>query len=355
MKQTPMQQSKYCLNCHYPIASNSKYCHQCSQKVTDGRITFGELFREFIGTIFNWDSRFFQTVSALLVPGKLTTEYFKGRHRRFVHPLRIFLVMTLGLVAIFSFSIHDEIQDSFQFGNSIEKRKDKVFRYELLQEMDSIKQVTASEFSNAAVSEGLDTLVNRMFQGKKQLEKDSIELDAIDFSGKEAIKVATDDLLNLTVNEIIEKYKVEGYWERLEVGQEIRLMKDNQSFGLYLLHNVSWMIFFMMPFLALILKLLYIRRGYFYIEHLIFSFHTHSFVFLVYIIMILSSYYEIGESWVDSIGLVAICGYLYFAMKRVYNQNWFKTLVKYFIVSIFYFFILIGSMLATLFVSFALF
>lgn len=355
MKKTSTQQHKYCLNCHYPLPNNSKFCHQCSQKVTDGKITFGEMISEFFGAVFNWDSRFFRTLGALFVPGKLTTEYFKGRHRRFVHPLRVFLVMTLAIVAAITFGVNEDMEDSFQFGTSLEKRKSTVARYEFLQEVDSVKQKTQKEFDNPQITEGLDTLMNRMMHGQKILERDSITLDAIQFSSRENVRVATDDVLNLTVNEVLDKYEIEGYWRRMELGQELRLMQDNQSFGLYLLRNVSWMIFLMMPFLALILKLLYIRRDYLYVEHLVFSFHTHAFVFLVYIAMILSSIYEVLHEWSGEVGVLIICGYLYFAMYRVYQQNWRKTLMKYILVGIFYFIILMAAIVMTFIVSFALF
>lgn len=355
MEKSPTQQHKYCLNCHYPIPENSKYCNQCSQKVTDGRVTFKEMFSEFFGAVFNWDSRFFQTLGALFVPGKLTTEYFKGRHRRFVHPLRVFLVMTLAFVAVITISVNEDIEDSFQFGELLEKRKDEVIRYELLMEMDSIKENVEKEFDNQLVTVGLDTLFNRVMHGAKELKKDSIDLDNITFNDDEGLRIATDDALNLTVNEVLDKYEVEGYWRRMELGQELRLMQNNQNFGFFLLKNISWMIFLMMPFLALILKLLYIRRGYYYIEHLIFSFHTHAFVFLVYIAMVLSGYYEVWDDWSVEAGMLIIAIYLYLAMQRVYQQNWWKTLLKYLIVGVFYLIIFIVAMVGTVLISFVLF
>lgn len=355
MKNSPKKHSKYCLNCHYPLPPNAKFCHKCSQKVTDGRVTFSEMLREFFGAVFNFDSRFFQTIGALFVPGKLTTEYFKGRHRRFVHPLRVFLVMTLGLVAAITFTIGEDIDD-FSIGNrSLEKRKDEIVRYELLYEMDSVKQVVAERFDNQQVTIGLDTLFNRMMHGEKTLKKDSIELDAIHFSDREPLQIATTDAVNLTVNEVLDKYEVEGYWNRIELGQEIRLLKNSQNFGVFILKNVSWTIFLMMPFLALTLKILYIRRDYLYIEHLIFSFHTHAFVFLIYITIILLSHYEIGEDWIFLTSAFLIMVYLYSAMRQVYQQGWLKTLVKFLFLSAIYFVMFIAAMIGTILVSFALF
>ncbi|HMQ90780.1 MAG TPA: DUF3667 domain-containing protein, partial [Flavilitoribacter sp.] len=84
--------SKYCTNCHYPLPDYGKYCSNCGQKFTDGRIPLGTLVWDFIDSVLNLDSKFFRTLVAILVPGKLTIDYFKGRHRRYASPARLFFV-----------------------------------------------------------------------------------------------------------------------------------------------------------------------------------------------------------------------------------------------------------------------
>jgi len=353
MEKSTSSTTKYCLNCHYPLPKSADYCHKCSQKVTDGKINFGEMISEFFGAVFNWDSRFFRTLGALFVPGKLTTEYFKGRHRRFVHPLRVFLVMTLALIATITFQIDDEERDLMQFGQRLDESKTSLAKQEVFFDLDTIKNETIEEYKNTKVAEALDSVVVRLMKKQKLTEKDSTSLGNINMGFSDLNKVSNADLFELEIEEILDKYQVEGIWARMEVTQKIRVMKQGGNFGLYLIKNVSWMIFLMMPFLALILKLLYVRRKYYYVEHLIFSFHTHAFVFLIYILLFLAP--ENTPDWINQALLLAICIYLYLAMRRVYQQGWFKTLMKYILMGIFYFIILLVAIIATFLVSFALF
>ena len=95
-------------------------------------------------------------------------------------------------------------------------------------------------------------------------------------------KVSNEDYLNLSASELVDKYKVEGYLERFVFRQKIKFFKDSDNFGSFVLGNSLWIILLMMPFLALLLKILYIRHDYYYVEHLVFSFHTHSFTFLLF-------------------------------------------------------------------------
>lgn len=53
-----------------------------------------------------------------------------------------------------------------------------------------------------------------------------------------------------------------------------------------LISMTSKALFLLMPFFALMLKLLFVRRDPLYIDHLIFAFHYHSFLFLVLTLLI---------------------------------------------------------------------
>lgn len=80
-----------CRNCGHPLPEGANYCPQCSQKNHDGRLSFREMAVEMVSTIFNLDNKIFRSFLALLVPGKLTVDYFEGKHVRYYHPLRLFL------------------------------------------------------------------------------------------------------------------------------------------------------------------------------------------------------------------------------------------------------------------------
>ncbi len=92
--------------------------------------------------------------------------------------------------------------------------------------------------------------------------------------------------------------------------------------------------FIMVPFYALILAALYRRRNRYYVEHLVFSLHFHSFVFVALLFyMLASSYVFRGNASVNAalMGLLAavILVYLFAALKKVYGQNHLKTIAKF--------------------------
>ena len=117
--------------------------------------------------------------------------------------------------------------------------------------------------------------------------------------------------------------------------------------------NILWMVLIMMPMLALALKLLYIRHPYLYIEHLIFSFHTHTFSFIFFGLLLLIGMWMGHESLNWFIFLVAF--YFLFAMKRFYGQKWWKTILKFIVANILYLAVMILAMIITTYFSLFLF
>ncbi|MDJ1468880.1 DUF3667 domain-containing protein [Cytophagaceae bacterium DM2B3-1] len=92
--------------------------------------------------------------------------------------------------------------------------------------------------------------------------------------------------------------------------------------------------FVMVPLYGLIQAMLYWRQRRYYMEHLIFSLHFHSFVFVVLLVyMLISSYLLAGMAFLNRTLMLTFTGgillYLYFALKRVYGQNYFKTSLKF--------------------------
>ena len=57
--------------------------------------------------------------------------------------------------------------------------------------------------------------------------------------------------------------------------------KFGEDFGTAFKDNFSKVLFYLLPFFALLLKLLYVRRDFFYSEHLVFSIYYYNFFYLV--------------------------------------------------------------------------
>jgi hypothetical protein len=108
--------------------------------------------------------------------------------------------------------------------------------------------------------------------------------------------------------------------------------------------NIPAGLFFLLPLMALILKILYPLSKRYYVEHLLFVVHFHAFFFLMLIMQMLFSRFgallSFNEDLVQLILVVTslyIPVYLYKAMRRVYGQRHLATIPKFLALIISYF------------------
>jgi hypothetical protein len=101
-----------------------------------------------------------------------------------------------------------------------------------------------------------------------------------------------------------------------------------------------------LPVFALLMKLLYLRRHRYFLEHLIYCLHTHS--FLLHSLMILALLNTLASkishlTWIveaihiSSFALVLyMLLYLFLSQKHYYQQAWIKTFCKFVILNCVY-------------------
>lgn len=82
-----------CLNCHSPI--EAKYCSNCGQKTELPKLTFKEIIKDFLSTVFNVDAPFPKTVLGLFKrPNKLIKGFIQGERKSFYSPIK-YMVLCL--------------------------------------------------------------------------------------------------------------------------------------------------------------------------------------------------------------------------------------------------------------------
>lgn len=98
-------------------------------------------------------------------------------------------------------------------------------------------------------------------------------------------------------------------------------------------------LFVVMPFFAVLLKVFYIFKRRLYMEHLLVALHSHAFIFLSVLVILLLGL--LGEwvadiawlaqpvSWLRALAWIWLFVYLLLMQKRVYRQGWFMTTMKY--------------------------
>lgn len=82
-----------CRNCGAP--AGGKYCPDCGQDTAARPPTAREFVHEFAAHYVAIEGALWVTLKKLMVPGALTLEYFAGRRRRNVHPLRLYLTASV--------------------------------------------------------------------------------------------------------------------------------------------------------------------------------------------------------------------------------------------------------------------
>ena len=121
-----------------------------------------------------------------------------------------------------------------------------------------------------------------------------------------------------------------------------KIAADGKGFGRAVYENIPKMMFIFLPLIAVVMFMLYLGSGRYYVEHLLFFVHFHAFFFLGGIAILLlerlstmfadttaGSGLEAIEAILTAILVFYVPYYLYRAMRRVYGQGRIVTLVKY--------------------------
>ena len=333
----------YCPNCHFPLRQRDAYCAHCGQKRTDKRVTLGLLLGDFFSTLFNFDGQVFRTLGALFVPGKLTEAYFAGQHQRYVKPVRLFLALITGFLALLFFVVPtQDLDGSDDIGLAGERLELAVWETEMADAMNELRQTMQPGMTPGGRA-ALDTFYHRFWDSERADSMVLVTWRGIreDFADGEldtgapsdvylgGYRVAKADMYYLELDTLLELYNLTQPLDRFVVERQYRFLENGSNFNRYLVGNLFWLAIFIPLTMALVFKLLYIRQQRFFVEHLIFNFHYYAFVYVAGALAFLPTIRE-TTAFIPLL-LIAIFGYLWWAMRRVYQQGWIKTTFKLFL------------------------
>jgi len=109
-----------CLNCGTEL--EGKFCHHCGQENLQIKENFGHLMNHAISDYFHFDHQFFHTLKPLLLqPGKLTNEYMAGRRVQYLHPIKMYIFISLIFFILIFKHGQEEKKDDFKNLNNKEK------------------------------------------------------------------------------------------------------------------------------------------------------------------------------------------------------------------------------------------
>ncbi len=264
---------RICRNCS--AALSGPFCAQCGQQDIDYHRSFHHLFHDLLENVFHFEGKFFVTVAWLLTkPGRLTLEFLAGRRASQLNPLRFYIFVSVLFFLGLSLLNHGHLVD-------FDRQQVNRLQGELTGPTAGAAAKTAPPGKvHTKITINRDSALGRSLVAKLQ-------------SGE------------LTLSDI---------WEKLE-------------------HRVPTLLFLGVPLFALLLKILYLRSGRFYVEHLIFSLHLHTWAFLV--CMVGTGYLKLaglGPDWLETLCGWALAlwglGYLFRSFRVIYGEGRIRTACK---------------------------
>ena len=321
MSHNKERKEKICLNCKAAIYG--RYCHACGQENIEPKEGFLHLVNHFVEDITHFDGKFFVTLKDLLFkPGFLSAEYLKGRRASYLHPIRMYVFTSAVFFLIFFSFIHLDDKELVKFDKG-EKQANKI-HFSIDSTEDGEDKKVADSFAKA-----IDSL-------KIAVKKNNPENKISGLKAK-SVKEYDSVQLALPVNKRDGWFK--RIYERRLAGINQNLRSGNQDIyrklGNELVHSIPKMMFILLPLIALVLRLLYIRRKQFlYIDHAIFIIHLFIAIYMFWLFSYCLSYIGTLTGWglfkfLAGFMFVVVQFYQYKAMRNFYKQSRLKTILKY--------------------------
>jgi Protein of unknown function (DUF3667) len=272
-------QTGRCRNCGFDLTRlpAAKFCPECGQETDRSPPTFREFIQHFFGNYISVKGSFLQTIGRLVSrPGQLTKDYLDGRKRAYILPFRLYLTVSVISFLVFGLLASQGMQAT----------------------MTSESKIDPTTFKSGNIIS---------FGNDRQVRFDNGKIDCVNVPDwlcqRAKKKFGSVDAFKQLIETLPER--MIRYW--------------------------AYAMFALVPLFALLLKLVYVRRGMTYGSHIVFALHLHAF----WLLAILAS---LTHQFVTAVATVAIPVYAIVALRRVYGGGWFKTFGKALVISLLYLF-----------------
>lgn len=270
-----------CGNCRHPLAPADQFCAGCGQERLDHRRPVRHLLNEMLEHFFHFDTKSWRTIKLLYSkPGALPLLYNHGRRKSFVSPLRFYLFAS--------------------------------FLFFLLIPMSSLRPEEETKPAGRT------------------------ESSPIKFSYRD---ISSEDLAGLSeaqIDELMVRKKMKLTWlQRRLVHRMAYYASQGQNLMEEFVHKfmqvLSYLMFLLMPWFAVLTFLLFRRRVRFFTEHLVFACYFHCFylsLFALFKIFCLLAGFSFITSGILLLPLLLSAGYLFAAFRRMFRQGVWRTAWK---------------------------
>jgi hypothetical protein len=367
----------HCANCEAVL--QGEFCHECGQSIHSVLKPVSHMLEDAGDIFFHMDERIIHTVPPLYTkPGFLTLEYFSGRRVRYIAPFRLMFVFCL----LCFFFMHVAI-NGIKFGEHEGTDTDTFGQFAAAATADDVHEIYRKEIRTllatqadpntpALVKSGLIPVQNlvRDAANKRLAELKAAPIEPLGKGGEDNVQPMTVKVFGDESGD----FRFHIGWLPESVNGRLNAGLDRLKTNLTLasssgpqkseaIHRIvegifgvlPQTMFVMLPVFALLLKVFYLFRRRLYVEHLIVALHSHAFLFFALMLLTLLGFAKSAIAthvpFAGSIiGLVTFAMivwmpvYLLLMQKRVYRQGWGMTILKYGLIGIVYWWLLLFAL-----------
>jgi len=342
----------HCENCGALLTG--RWCSQCGQAAIDYRRSFRHVIVDVLDSFLNWDSKFFATIGWLIArPWHLTNQFLAGRRVPYVHPLRLYLLVSI----LFFFVIN-------YWAKSIHADPSKL-------SADDRADI-AAELNDPDIPPAVKARIRGALEAKGRTQPEAQTSPSPQTAVTPQPSVIGSPPPSVTSPSPsgdfgplvqFDKPPSDRFEKWLEQRAKEKMGEHGSKMALFiatLFSNLPYMMLCCIPLFALVLKVLYVRKRVFYIDHLVYALHIHSFAYLAIMVIVLIT---IGlnrsipgafAGWIIAALWITFAVQVFMSIRRVYRQGWFFTVFKFFLGGLVYLIVLAVALATTFFITIAL-
>lgn len=383
----------HCENCGAELVG--AYCANCGQHAIDYRRSLLRVLIDAADSFFNWDTKFLKSLGVLLIrPWRLTNDFNSGRRVRYVHPLRLYLLASIAfflIVKLINLHANDGIisaSDRAEVDAALTKltAPESPLNGEQRAKVEALRARWSEPEPEKPPPErrALDKIAQRMphFAERQTLRpKDMTKIDALlaavpappspdaptpgtvaspEAGAPPPADAAPSPSTGPKFHFMSSDGAPETPFEKWMEGRMKDKLGENgtkaQLFLETLRSNIPTMMLCCIPLFAFVLKVLYFRQRRFYVEHLVYALHIHTFVYVAVVVITLISLGLVRvlptfQPIVATLLSFVVAGQVFVSIRRVYRQGWFMSIFKFVLGGTVYLTVLVTALAVTAFVT----
>ncbi len=354
LSEIPVEKQR-CLNCDKKLSRKAIFCPNCGQRNNQGKVKLSELLQRFWNNFSHLDAKFVKMCWQLFIPGKVTLEYFRGRQKRYPHPVQFFFVAMFFFLLVTNSLLRDnEDQMSIRDPLDLKTTRGKIELSESYSsKLDSLKQSILRSVNDTLQ---LDSLFNHFaVKAEFPIKKDSFSFST--YPGGPSFNVLTRDWYMLSADSIAQKYHYNTWFENRALHQAHKMLTFKTGMVKFYLSTLAFSILVLVALYAGILYFFYRKQGRYYVEHFVFLLHLVTAIMLFLATWSAFVNYVWGPYPIFNLAVATLWLILFsfFAQRNYYKEQLRPTFYKWLAGNSIAIFLFIGVFMGGMTLSFMLF